>query len=99
MFTQGPGEERMVVRGEPRPLHVYVIILLLVYTNYVYTVHTSVFSFTIFTATTVCCNTIKDRCKLEISRNNYPGILKIHQGKIREISGNFVFLRCLEPCM
>ncbi len=26
------------------------------------------------------------------------GILRLHQGKIREKSGNFVFLKCWEPC-
>ena len=44
-----------------------------------YTVHTSVFSFTIFTAATVLFNNNKDRLKLEISRNNYPGISKNYQ--------------------
>ena len=38
------------------------------------------FSFTMFTVTTVLCNSTK----LEIIRNNYPGILKIHQGNITE---------------
>ena len=57
----------------------------------VYTIHTSVFSFTMCTATTVPCNSIKDCFNLEISRNNYPGILKINQGKIMEISGIFVW--------
>ena len=39
--------------------------------------HTSVFSFTMFNATTVLCNSIKDCLKVEMSRN-YPWILKIH---------------------
>ena len=42
------------------------------------TIHPSIFSFTVFTVTTVLCNSTK----LEIIRNNYPGILKIHQGNI-----------------
>ena len=54
-----------------------------VYTS-VHTIHTSVFSFTMFNATTVLCNSIKDCLKQETSQNNYPGIFKIHQGKIRE---------------
>ena len=50
----------------------------------VHTIHTvtSVFSFTMFTATTVLCDSIKNCLELEISRNNYPGIFKIHQRKI-----------------
>ena len=46
----------------------------------VHIVHTSVFSFTVFTATTVLCNSIKDCLKLGIRINNDPGILKTHQG-------------------
>ena len=42
--------------------------------------HVSVFSLTMFTATTVLCNIVKDCPKLEIS----PGILKIHQGNFME---------------
>ena len=37
---------------------------------------------------------IKYCLKLDISLNNYPGILKFIQGKITGISGNFVFLKC-----
>ena len=44
-------------------------------------------TFTMFTAATVPYNSIKDCLKLEISRNNYLGILKILQEKIRKISG------------
>ena len=50
---------------------------------YACVIHTSAFSFTLFTGTTVLCNSIKDCLKLEISPNNYPGILKIHLGNIR----------------
>ena len=41
------------------------------------TIRASVFSFTKFTATTVLCNSIKVCLELEISLNNYRGILKI----------------------
>ena len=40
----------------------------------VHTMHTYVSSFSMSIATTVLCNSIKYRLKLEISRNNYPGI-------------------------
>ena len=65
--------------------------------NNIDTIHTGVFSFTIFTPTTVFCNSMKDCVKLEISTNNYPGILKIHQGKIREL-GLFEILGALWHC-
>ena len=47
-------------------------------------IHTSVFSFTMFAATTVLCNSIKDCLKLGISQNSFIGNLNIHQGKSRE---------------
>ena len=52
----------------------------------------SVFSFTRFTATTVPSNSIKDCLKLEISRSNYSGILKICYGKIGESVWFLTFL-------
>ena len=53
---------------------------------------TSVFSFTMFTVTTVRYNCIKDCLKLEICRNNYPWILTICQGNIREFASTVMFL-------
>ena len=58
MFTQACDEEGMVVREEGMPLHDCVI----VHTG-VHSIHTSVSSFTVFTATSVLCNSIKDRLK------------------------------------
>ena len=80
MFTQAQCGEGMAVRGEGGPLHACVKVQL-VYNN-LHTIHTGVFSFTMFTASTVFYN-----CSL----NNYAGILKIHQGNIRE----FCFLETL----
>ena len=40
----------------------------------------------------VLCNSNKYCLKLEISQNNYPEIMKIHQGKMWE----FIFLKCWE---
>ena len=53
-----------------------------------YIQYTLVSSFTMFTATTVLCNSIKDFLKLEISQNSYPGIIKIHH----ENNRGFCFL-------
>ena len=76
MFTQTYGEDMMTVRGERgRPLHACVII----HNSSVRTMHTIVFSFTMFTATIVLCNSIEDYIKLEISRNNHPGNLTNYQ--------------------
>ena len=69
-----------MARKERRQLLVCVI----VHTS-VHAIHTS--------ATTVVCNDIKDCLKLEICRINYPGILKIHKGNIRE----FCLLDMLGP--
>ena len=79
MFTQAYGEEMMAVI-EGRPSHACVIVR-----TSVHTIHTSVFSFTMFTATAVLCSSIKVCLQPEISRNNYPGILKIHQGNIKDL--------------
>ena len=81
MYTQACGEDRMTVKGEGRPLQPCVI----VHTSTITSVHiihtyvTSVFSFTMFTATTVLSNSIEDCITLEINPINYPGIQKIHQ--------------------
>ena len=53
-----------------------------------WTIHTSVFVFTMLTTTTDLWNGIEGCLKLEINRNNYPGILKIYHGKVEEMSGN-----------
>ena len=83
----------MAVREEGRPLHVYVIV-----DTSVHTIHTCVFIFTMFSATTVLCNIIKDICTTGYtSQNNYPGILKIHQWQYRSLSGNIICLKCWEP--
>ena len=67
------------------PLHACVIYIPVVLLVYVYsTVQTSVFSFTVFTAITVLCNSIKDCLKLEISQTKYHGIMKMHR-KYQEI--------------
>ena len=64
----------------------------------VHPIHT-VFSFTMFTATFLLCNSFKYCLKLEISRNNFPGIVTIHQGENREISQNFVCLKYWKLCV
>ena len=56
----------------------------------VHSIHTSVFSFTMFTATTVLCYGIKDCLKVEIRCHNYPGMFVIHQG---------ISLKAWEPCL
>ena len=51
----------------------------------VHKIHTTMFSIAMtFTATTVFCNSIKDCLKLEISRNNDPGILTNYKVNNRE---------------
>ena len=84
----------MARRGEGRPLHACVIVHACVHT-----MPTSVLSFAMFTETTGLCNSIKDCLKLEMSQNNDPEFLPIHQGKVREMSWNCVCLKCWEPCM
>ena len=54
----------MALRGEGGSSHACVIVR-----TSVHTIHTSVFSFTMFTATNVLSNSINDRPKLEMSRN------------------------------
>ena len=82
----------MALRAEGRPLHATVIVR----TNG-HTIHTSVLNFTMFTATTVLCNIIKCCPRLEISLNNFTGILKNHQGKNKGNMGEFfLFLEMLQ---
>ena len=85
MFTRAKGDESMAVNEEVRSLHVYV--LLLAYVQYKIV---SVFSLTMFTATTVLCNSITVCLKLETSETSYPGILKL----LTEMSNNFVCSIC-----
>ena len=72
MFTQAYGEERMTVKGEGRSLQPCVIVHTSVHIIHTYV--TSVFSFTMFTATTVLSNSIKDCITLGINPIIYPGI-------------------------
>ena len=53
----------------------------------VYVQCTHVFSFSVFTATTVLFSSITDYLKVEISSNNYPGILRMYRGNIGVITG------------
>ena len=69
----------MAVSGDGRPLHTRVTVH-----NSVHTMYTSVFSFIMFSTNTVLCNSFKDCRNFEISKSNYPEILKIHVGNIRE---------------
>ena len=43
-----------------------------------------------FTATVVLCNSDQRFFKLEISRNSYPGILKIHKEKNKSNNGGIL---------
>ena len=61
----------------------------------VHTILTSVFSFTMFTATTVLCNSITDCCNMEISRIIILEFWKF----IREISGILFAWNAENPVM
>ena len=67
----------MAVRGEGRPLHACVIVQIC-------------FTLSCFIMQIVHCNNIEN-VKLEMSWNNYHGILRLQQGKIKE----FCFLEML----
>ena len=58
----------MAVMGEGRSLHAWVIVR-----TSVHTIHTSVFSFTVFSTTSVLCNSIKECLQLDISREFIRG--------------------------